>query len=69
MNTLLAQIESVIKSRPLFATLDIEVSYLSLVHLLIGRLYTSVPQDKFVQDAFNRLITEKMSKQWYKAYG
>jgi len=44
MHTLLAQIESVVNLRPLFATSDIVVFYLSPAHALVGRPYTSVPE-------------------------
>ncbi|XP_070068101.1 uncharacterized protein [Drosophila takahashii] len=55
MHTLLAQIECVVNSRPLFATSDTEVSYLSPAHLLIGRPYTSVPEGDLGHIAVNRL--------------
>ncbi len=42
MHTLLAQIETVVNSRPLFSTSDTEVNYLSPAHFLIGRQYTTV---------------------------
>ncbi|XP_044574077.1 uncharacterized protein LOC123258271 [Drosophila ananassae] len=44
MHTLLAQIEAVVNSRPLFSTSDTKVNYLSPAHFLIGRPYTTVPR-------------------------
>ncbi|XP_044317826.1 uncharacterized protein LOC123038140 [Drosophila rhopaloa] len=76
MHTLLAQIESVVNSRPLFATSDIEVSYLSPAHLLIGRPYTSVPEGDLGHIAVNRLdywqnvqaMLQGFWKRWHQEY-
>ncbi|XP_070075687.1 uncharacterized protein [Drosophila takahashii] len=76
MHTLLAQIESVVNSRPLFATSDTEVSYLSPAHLLIGRPYTSVPEGDLGHIAVNRLdywqnvqaMLQGFWKRWHQEY-
>ncbi|XP_043064457.1 uncharacterized protein LOC122320328 [Drosophila ficusphila] len=76
MHTLLAQIESVVNSRPLFATSDIEVSYLSPAHLLIGRPYTSLPEGDLGHIAVNRLdywqnvqaMLQGFWKRWHQEY-
>ncbi|XP_070075509.1 uncharacterized protein [Drosophila takahashii] len=76
MHTLLAQIECVVNSRPLFATSDAEVSYLSPAHLLIGRPYTSVPEGDLGHIAVNRLdywqnvqaMLQGFWKRWHQEY-
>ncbi|XP_070075668.1 uncharacterized protein [Drosophila takahashii] len=76
LHTLLAQIESIVNSRPLFATSNNEVSYLSPAHLLIGRPYTSVPEGDLGHIAVNRLdywqnvqaMLQGFWKRWHQEY-
>ncbi|XP_046869381.1 uncharacterized protein LOC124462029 [Drosophila willistoni] len=55
MHTLLTQVEAVINSRPLCATSDTDVEYLSPAHMLIGRPYTTVPDGDLDLVPANRL--------------
>ncbi|XP_070075720.1 uncharacterized protein [Drosophila takahashii] len=55
MHTLLAQVEAVVNSRPLYSTSDTDLGYLSPAHLLIGRLYTLVPEGDLGTVPTNRL--------------
>ncbi|XP_044573912.1 uncharacterized protein LOC123258071 [Drosophila ananassae] len=76
MHTLLAQIEAVVNSRPLFSTSDTEVNYLSPAHFLIGRPYTTVPEGDLSNVPINRLdywqqtqaMLQGFWKQWHMEY-
>ncbi len=76
MHTLLAQIEAVVNSRPLYTTPDTDVSYLSPAHLLIGRPYTLVPEGNLEPVPANRLdywqqsqaMLQRFWKQWHMEY-
>ncbi|XP_044574020.1 uncharacterized protein LOC123258213 [Drosophila ananassae] len=76
MHTLLAQIEAVVNSRPLFSTSDTEVNYLSPAHFLIGRPYTTVPEGDLSTVPINRLDYRQQTqamlqgfwKQWHMEY-
>ncbi|XP_068140930.1 uncharacterized protein [Drosophila tropicalis] len=76
MHTLLTQVEAVINSRPLCATSDTDVGYLSPAHMLIGRPYTSVPDGDLDQVPANRLDYWQQSqamlqgfwKRWHLEY-
>ncbi|XP_068149489.1 uncharacterized protein [Drosophila tropicalis] len=76
MRTLLTQVEAVINSRPLCATSDTDVGYLSHAHLLMGRPYTTVPDGDLNQVPANRLDYWQQSqamlqgfwKRWHLEY-
>ncbi|XP_065356174.1 uncharacterized protein LOC135950566 [Calliphora vicina] len=55
MNTLLAQVEAVINSRPLGSAPDTDTNYLSPSHFLIGRPTTLVPDGNLTEIESNRL--------------
>ncbi|XP_068148360.1 uncharacterized protein [Drosophila tropicalis] len=76
MHTLLSQIESVVNSRPLCTASDTEIAYLSPAHFLIGRTYTAVPEDGYLQIPTNRLsywqhvqaMLQGFWKRWHQEY-
>ncbi|XP_044573971.1 uncharacterized protein LOC123258159 [Drosophila ananassae] len=76
MHSLLAKIEAVVNSRPLFSTSDTEVNYLSPAHFLIGRPYTTVPEGDLSNVPINRLdywqqtqaVLQGFWKQWHMEY-
>ncbi len=76
MHPLLAQIEAVVNSRPLFSTSDTEVNYLSPALFLIGCPYTTLSEGDLSHVAINRLnywqqtraMLQGFWKQWHMEY-
>lgn len=76
MHTLLTQIEAVINSRPLCASSDSDLNYLTPSHFLIGRPYTTLPEGNLLDAPINRLTywetTQNMFqgfwKRWHQEY-
>ncbi|XP_043865734.1 uncharacterized protein LOC122757501 [Drosophila mojavensis] len=76
MRTLLTQIEAVVNSRPLCATSDTEIGFLSPAHFLIGRTYTAVPDGSYAEVPTNRLgywqhtqaMLQGFWKRWQQEY-
>ncbi|XP_046868423.1 uncharacterized protein LOC124460862 [Drosophila willistoni] len=72
----LPAVEAVINSRPLCATSDTDVGYLSPAHMLIGRPYTTVPDGDLDQVPANRLdywqqsqaMLQGIWKRWHLEY-
>ncbi|XP_068148386.1 uncharacterized protein, partial [Drosophila tropicalis] len=70
------RVEAVINSRPLCATSDTDVGYLSPAHMLIGRPYTTVPDGDLDQVTAKRLDYWQQSqamlqgfwKRWHLEY-
>jgi len=61
MQTLIAQISAVVKSRPLCYTPDTDLTYLSPAHFLIGRPFTTVPEGDLHKSPSSSLDTSPCS--------
>ena len=76
MYTLLAKIEGLLNSRPMWQTSDTEPSALSPSHFMIGEAYTSVPHPDLVNSKnsvqTNWYLLQKLSqgfwKRWHQEY-